>query len=315
MIEIRHLRYFAAVAEELHFGRAAERLHMAQSPLSHQIRQLERLLGVVLLERDHHVVGLTDAGRTFLDQAKSILASLDTAVEATQRAGRGEVGSIRIGYVSEMTADLLPESLRVHRARFPEITIELCQDLTGGLLEMFKHERLDVAFVRSPGSIEGLHYEELLREELFLATAARRRAGAEAPGLSTLTNETLILPSYEAARGLRHEIDQALAEAGIEAPLRREAMSPTAALLLVAAGAGVALIPSSVARSYPVAGVELQSLAEKPTTGGGICWRSDECSGVVLGFLATTRRVVAGNTPGRSTRRSQETRRGSLGMA
>lgn len=94
MVEVRHLRYFVAVAEELHFGRAARRLHMSQSPLSHQIRQLERNLDAELIDRAHHVVGLTDAGRAFVELARDILERFDRAFEVVGRAARGEVGTL-----------------------------------------------------------------------------------------------------------------------------------------------------------------------------------------------------------------------------
>ena len=292
MIEVRHLRYFVAVAEELHFGRAAERLHMAQSPLSHQIRQLERRLGVVLLERHHHVVGVTDAGRTFLEDARSILEDLDRAVERTRRAGLGEVGRIGVGYVPDMAGMVLARSLQAHRQRFPELTINLWQGMTGDLLEAIRDRRLDVGFVRSPGPLENLDYEELVRETLQVAVPEAWAAERDPLRLEALASETVVVPTHQTARGLRQEIEAAFHAAGV--PLRsvREASSPTATLLTVAAGAGIALVPASVMRMFPLPGVEFRELAERPTTTGGMCWRRGDPSLIVSNFLETSRQEV-----------------------
>lgn len=292
-VEIRHLRYFIAVAEEMHFGRAAERLHMAQSPLSHQIRQLEHRLGVTLLERDHHVVGLTDAGTALLEEARTVLAALERAVERTRRAGSGEVGRIAVGYVPEMTAEVLPRSLRTHRQRFPDVGIDLCQGMTGEILEALSERRLDVGFVRTPGTLDDLQYEDLVREDLFVA---RPEAPGSPPGpvdLSGLAGDTVIVPAFQTARGLRDDIEGAFTAAGLTLRSVREATSPTAMLLLVAAGAGVALVPASVARSFPLPGVDFQALASRPTTSGGMCWRRGDSSRILANFLDTTRSLVA----------------------
>ena len=299
VIEVRHLRYFIAVAEEMHFGRAAERLHMAQSPLSHQIRQLERRLGVTLLDRDHHVVGLTDAGAALLEEARAVLAALERAVERTRRAGGGEVGRIGVGYVPEMTAELLPRSLRTHRQRFPDVAIDLCQGMTGEILEALSDRRLDVGFVRTPGPLDDLHYEDLVREDLLVARpegpASAGSASDPAPvDLPHIGGETVIVPAFQTARGLREDIEAAFTRAGQSLRSVREATSPTAMLLLVAAGAGVALVPASVARSFPLPGVEFQSLASRPTTSGGMCWRRGDSSKILANFLDTTRGLVAG---------------------
>ena len=297
VIEVRHLRYFIAVAEEMHFGRAAERLHMAQSPLSHQIRQLERRLGVLLLERDHHVIGVTDAGATFLDEARAVLASLDRAVERTRRAGQGEVGRISVGYVPEMTAEVLPQSLRAHRQRFPDVAIDLCQGMTGGLLQALRERQVHVGFVRSPGASDDLWYEELVREELYVARPESTDADTGRIDLADLSGQTLLVPTLESARGLRQDIEAAMSSVRLAPRGVREATSPTAMLLLVAAGAGSALVPASVARSFPLPGVEFRSLVQAPTTSGGMCWRRGDTSSVVAAFLETTREVVE-NAPG-----------------
>lgn len=292
MIEFRHLRYFIAVAEEMHFGRAAERLHMAQSPLSHQIRQLERQLGVTLLERDHHVVGLTDAGEALLEESRAVLAGLDRAVERTRRAGAGEAGRICVGYVPEMIGELLPQSLHAHRQRYPDIAVELCQGTTGELLDALGERRVDVGFVRDPGPVEGLDYEELVRDELCLAVPEQDDPSPSPVDLAALDGRTVLLPAFQTVRSLREDIEAACAGAGLALRSPREASSLTAMLLMVAAGTGVALVPASVARSFPVAGVQFKRLASKPVTRLGMCWRRENPSRIVANFVDTTRGVA-----------------------
>ena len=124
-MELRHLRYFMTVAEELHFGRAAEKLHISQPPLSMQIRALERELGVTLLNRTQRHVSLTQAGNTLLQEARQILARLDQAVLMTRRAGRGEIGELAIGFISVADYNILPSLLREFRRRYPLVNLTL----------------------------------------------------------------------------------------------------------------------------------------------------------------------------------------------
>lgn len=292
MIELRHLRYFVAVAEEMHFGRAAERLHMAQSPLSQQIRQLEQRLGVVLLERDHHVVGLTAAGRTLLGDARSILERVEAAVERTRRAGLGQVGVLGVGYVAEMTVGPLPAILRAHRATHPDVAVELSPATTGELLGQLRSRRFDVVFVRSPGPAEGLEYEELRAEPLCVAAPEGHHLAGRSIRLTDLRDADVLVPSFRSAPGLRLDVDAACRRAGATPRRLREASSPASAVMMVAAGAGVALVPRSTVDHLALPGICCGPLAGRPTTTDGICWRRGETSDVVLEFLDTVREVA-----------------------
>ncbi len=294
MIEVRHLRSFVVVADELHFGRAAERLHMAQSPLSQQIRQLERQIGVELINRAHHVVGLTDAGHAFLREATTVLEDLDRAVHLARRASRGEVGTISVGFVSEVTADLLPLSLKAFKDAFPDIEVDLREGTTGRLLDALRQHQVDVAFVRSPGIVDDLDYEQLIQEALFAARPSAHPPWDGPRPLADLAHERFVLPGYQAAQGLRKDIDAACAEAGFEPDVSRETSPLTAVLLLVAAGAGVALVPASIVHSYPVPGIEYGQLSGPPVTTAGMAWRRRDPSRLTSNFLEVTR-VVASN--------------------
>jgi DNA-binding transcriptional LysR family regulator len=280
------------VAEELHFGRAAERLGMGQSPLSQQIRQLEGELGVVLIERGQRVVGLTDAGHTFLGVARALLSDLDHGARLTRRASRGEVGTILVGYVIEVTTDVLPLSLKAYREHFPDIEIELVAGTTGELLDGLRRHRLDVTFVRDPRPVDDLEYEQLLMESLFAALPSGHPMAGEHRRLAELADEAFVVPTYQAAQGLRRDIDAACAVAGFTPTVAREISPLTAVLLLVAAGAGVALLPAGVARSYPAPGVEFATLDGPPTTTIGMAWRHGESSQITTNFLDVTRHVA-----------------------
>jgi DNA-binding transcriptional LysR family regulator len=288
MMEIRHLRSFIAVAEELHFGRAAARLHMAQSPLSQHIRRIERELGVELLTRGHHVVGLTDAGRVFLAGARRTVAAMDETDDRTRRAARGEVGTIVVGYVSEVTVDLLPMSLKAFKESRPDIEVDLKEGTTGLLLDALRSREVDVIFARSPASVAGLRCEQLVNESLMAALPSD-----DAPDhlrLADLSSEHFVMPTHTAAEGLRHDIDEACSNAGFRPRVSRETSPLSAVLLLVAAGAGVAVIPASVAHLYPVPGLHYARLTDpEPVTTAGVAWRRGEDSRIVEKFLQVTR--------------------------
>ncbi|HWG73148.1 MAG TPA: LysR family transcriptional regulator [Acidimicrobiales bacterium] len=286
MVEVRHLRYFVAVADELHFGRAAERLHMSQSPLSHQIRQLERELGVDLIVRAHHVIGLTDAGQALLDVAQDIIERLDRVPGVVGRAGRGEVGTLTVGYVSEVTADLLPVGLAKFKERFPDVNLELLNGTTGPLLHGLRCKELDVAFVRAPSVIGEMNYRQLIVESLMAAVPKGHFASQDDQQLADLADEDFVMPTLSAAEGLRRDIDRECRAAGFTARVRREAFPLTTVLLFVAAGAGVALVPASVANQYPVPGIDYAHLkGPVPVTTAGVAWRPDDRSTIVANFL------------------------------
>ena len=172
-MELRHLRYFVAVAEELHFGRAARRLEMAQPPLSIQIQRLEKELGVKLLERTQRHVGLTAAGRVFLERARRVLEQAELAVHAAQRAGRGETGSLAVGFVGSATYGVLPEVLRLFRRRFPDVDLMLYEMGSTAQQRAVVEGRLHLGLIRTPrdnaGLDEALAQQVVQREPLVVA--------------------------------------------------------------------------------------------------------------------------------------------------
>jgi DNA-binding transcriptional LysR family regulator len=165
-MQLRHLRYFVAVAEELHFGRAAARVHGAQPALSRQIRSLEEEMGLRLFERDRRRVALTAAGVAFLDEARFLLGHVERAVAAARRAERGELGLLRIGYVPAVVGTGLPEIVRAFRQRFPGVDVRL-QEMNPALqVEGLLGKRVDVGFVRGPIDEPALAAQTVLEEPL-----------------------------------------------------------------------------------------------------------------------------------------------------
>jgi DNA-binding transcriptional LysR family regulator len=200
-MEMRHLRYFIAVAEEGHITRAAERLGMQQPPLSQQIKAIERELDVQLFRRRPRGVALTEAGRAFLDYARDITAHLDRALETTRRTARGEQGQIRVGITPTSPFNpFVPRVIRAFRETHPLIALTLTEYNSGDLIELLRNERLDAAFIRMyPAAPDGLVLSLLVNEAVIVALPEQHRlakagSGADAPlALRSLADETIIV--------------------------------------------------------------------------------------------------------------------------
>ena len=176
-VELRHLRYFVAVAEELHFGRAAERLHLAQPPLSQQIRKLEGILGYPLFDRTSRSVSLTAAGQVFLERAQRTLRNVQRDIEETQSIGRGEVGSLHIGFVGSAMLTVLPAIFRQYREAYPSVRLHLHESFTAKVIEGLQNGTLDAGLLRDGDPVEGL-VATTLYSEPFVAVLPARHPGA-----------------------------------------------------------------------------------------------------------------------------------------
>jgi DNA-binding transcriptional LysR family regulator len=293
-VELRHLRYFIAVAEERHFSRAAERLFMSQPPLSQQIQQLEREIGVPLLARTSRRVELTPAGESFLADARDILARADRAAERARRAARGEEGWLAIGFVGSATYDLLPEILRAFRAQYPDVALDLHELLGGEQASALRERRIHVGFARVPTPEEGIRQETIVREPLNAALpAAHRCALAPEVTLSDLAGEPFILyPRLLESSYAQHLLELCRA-AGFEAHVVQETGELHTAISLVAAGIGVSLVPASV-RTVGRSGVVYRPLAApSPTVELTVGYRADDASPVLPRFLRIVRGIAA----------------------
>ncbi len=254
-MELRHLRYFLAVAEEQHVTRAAERLGIEQPPLSRQIKALEHELGVQLFRRKARGVALTDAGRTLLENVRTILPRIDRAVETTKRSARGEEGQIRVGVAPTAPFHpFVPRVIRAFREAFPRVALTLEESLSNDLIMRLRNDLIDAAFIRTPPSdLAGLVISRLLEEPMMVAMPAehglhRRRARDTAIPLKALAGETFIVYGRGLGSGLYDATIAACHAAGFSPRLGQEAPRIVTTLNLVAAGLGVAIVPASVKR-------------------------------------------------------------------
>ena len=260
-MELRHLRYFVAVAEERHFGRAAARLHMAQPPLSQQIRNLEAELGVVLLRRTTRRVDLTAAGEAYLARARAILADVDDAAAEAGRVAEGMVGRVGLGCVGAATYSLLPALARTLREELPGIDFAfrgemLVPDQVAALID----GRIDLALLRPPVDEAALRVTTLRREGLIVALPeGHRLAARKRLRVADLRDEDLVVHAGQ-GRSVMHGLVTALCrEAGFEPRVRHEVAETSTLVTFVAAGLGVALVPEPVA-ALGVAGATYRPL-------------------------------------------------------
>ena len=247
-MELRHLRYFVAVAEELNFTRAAARLHIGQPPLSMQIRDLEGEMGVRLFERTQRRVALTPAGQCLLEHAYRILGGVREAVEAAQRAARGELGELRVGFTSSLPfTDLLPDALHAYRRRFPAVRLQLSEMFTPEQFGALARGELDVGFVRLQGgrAPDGIALREIARNPLRLVVnASHRLAGAAAISFAELRDEDFIGFPADVGTDLPAVLRGLCRQAGFEPRIVQTAREATTQIGLVGAGLGVAVLPA-----------------------------------------------------------------------
>jgi DNA-binding transcriptional LysR family regulator len=290
-VELRHLRYFVAVAEELHFGRAAERLVVSQPALSRQIRELERALGAELFARTSRRVRLTPTGEILLAEARLTLLQADRTLEATRRAGRGELGHLAVGYLGSVGHGILPPLVRAFRARRPEVGLLLYEALDNKQLDAIADRHLEVGFVRSPGRQEGLRMEALAEEPLAAVLAEDHPlAGRERISAGALADEPFILwPRYLSA-AVYDDIIAACRRDGFSPRITFEAAGASGALGLVAAGLGVSILVSSY-RNLRQAGVVFVPIDGLSST-LYLAWREGNRSPALATFLDTAREVA-----------------------
>ena len=246
-IEIRHLRYFIAVAEELHFGRAATRLNIAQPPLSQQIRRLEEMLGHALFLRTSREVRLTAAGEELLERARHTLRKIDADVSAVKRIGRGEAGALTVGFVGSGMLTALPKMLGRYRRQYPQVDLQLREFYTAGLVDALLNGTVDVGFLRDAGDIDGLHVETLLAEP-FVVVLPRKHVLAQQKtvAVKSLQHEPFVLfaRSYGSV-AWKKTIDVCEAH-GFTPRVVQEAPHWLTIMSLVGAGLGVTIAPACV---------------------------------------------------------------------
>lgn len=248
-LELRHLRYFVAVAEEMNFGRAAERLGIAQPGLSQQVRALEAIIGSRLLDRSRRAVRLTPAGEVLARQARETLAAADSALRAARRAGRGELGRLAVGYTASAAyTGVLTNILGGFRRICPEVELAVSAMTMQQQLEALAADRLDVCFIRPPvGLPMGVTSFPVLQEPVVIALPADHAlAGADMVPLAALAAETFVTPEHAPGVSFHHHTVVACQAAGFHPLLGPQGRDFVTVVSLVAVGLGVALVPRSV---------------------------------------------------------------------
>jgi DNA-binding transcriptional LysR family regulator len=300
-MELRHLRYFIAVAEEKHVTRAAERLGIQQPPLSQLIKAIERELDVQLFHRKPRWVELTDAGRALLDDARAILDRLDHAIEGTRRSARGEQGRISLGIAS--TAHFhpfVPGVIRAFRESFPLVSLTLEEGATSELIERLRNEEVDVAFIRTPfANTAGLVFNPLFEEKMLVALPSRHalaraeRNSDEPILLKALSAETFILYRRKDGPGLPEVVIAACHAAGFNPRIGQDAPRPASALNFVASGLGITIVPISLQRMH-LDGVVYRRLrgTNQPIAPLNLVSRRGDPSAVVRQFQNLVKRAV-----------------------
>jgi len=291
-IELRTLQYFVAVAEELNFGRAANRLQIAQPPLSRQIQRLERELGVELFQRLNRRIELTPAGRVLLQEAQLILAQVDI----TQRAGRGETGQLIVGFEGSFSYDIMPRAIKAFQDQYPEVELTVHEMTTGKQEQALLEKQIDLGFIVLPIDDPALSVETVLREKLVLVVPETHSLATQTDvKMADLDGEALIVGPHEKGCGLYLQILQSFAEAGVHPRIVQSTREIQMLLGFVAAGLGISLLPAAN-QYFQRPGVVYRSLPlPMPEIELAIAWRSENPSPILQHFLALVRNLVVQN--------------------
>jgi DNA-binding transcriptional LysR family regulator len=291
-MELRRLRYFVAVAEELSFNRAAQRLHISQPPLSNQIKRLEEELGVRLFERSSRGVQMTEAGELLLEEARRIFVQVDQTVRTVQHVGYGEVGHLTLGFVPSASNEVLPPILRTFRDRYPEVDLFLREMRPDRVVHQLHNRQIDAGFLYLPLEDASLSIECVSREPLVLALAETHPLASEPRvGLQAVAEEPFILPArYQRMPGLYGQVTKACRQAGfVPNAVQKDVWLMQTIVGLVAGGTGVALVPASL-RNLHRKGVVYKSVyGLSPTVELGVIWRRDDRNAVLDSFLRVAR--------------------------
>src|SRR5918998_179429 len=294
-MDLRQLRYFVAVAEESHFGRAAQRLHMSQPPLSTQIKALEAELGVELLNRSTRQVALTDAGRTFLERARAILAAVEEAREAARGAEHGAQGRLHVGFISSATLSLLPPSIRLFRERFAGVELELKELTSAQQIDALYEGGIRVGLVRLPLRAPGIRLEPVLEERLVVALpSGHALEGLDRVSLEAIADLPLIFFTRQLIPGFHAQIVELFQRVGAFPKVAQHAVHLQTIVGLVASGVGIAILPSSAERVSREDAVYRALDVPDAKSWMGLAWVEGDESKLVKNFVRTVREVAGG---------------------
>lgn len=288
-MELRHLRYFVTVAEELHFGRAAKRLNMSQPPLSRQIQELEDELGFPLFVRTYHKLELTGAGQVYLIQVKRILDQLEVARQHAIAIARGRKGHLRIGYGVHLPESYLPRVVAAFSAEC-HVDIDILEAPSPRVLKMLRERGVDVAFVMEPFAKTGLLVRELMREPLMIVVAAGHKlATIPLSDLKQLAMEDFIVCRRYEEPGFRELVEGLCRNAGFTPRVKQAVDNKQTTLDLIAEGLGVSIIPSS--ETSPSDRVRYLPFPNPtPHLTSAVAWRDDTQTETIASFVKIAER-------------------------
>lgn len=291
-MDLRQLRYFVALAEEGHFGRAAERVFVVQQALSGSIRNLEDELGVRLFERTTRRVQLTPAGHEFLIGARQVLGLVEQTADRARRAARGEVGRLAVGFVSGLAFGGLPEVVRTFRARCPHVAVELLELTAAEQEQALRERRIDVGFVLLPVRDPALAREAMWREPLIVALpSGHPLAARERLRLADLADEDFVFFPRHVRAAYFDQVMSLSTASGFQPRIVQEAIEVPTLLSLVAAGIGV-FLPIRFFSKLALPGVTYRPLEDAPVVEIDAAWRREDTTPVVQQFLAVGREVL-----------------------
>jgi DNA-binding transcriptional LysR family regulator len=296
-MELRHLRYFVAVAEELSFTRASERLHIGQPPLSQQIQALEEEIGATLFDRSRRTIRLTEAGRIFLDDARRILRLTDQAAETAHRVQRGEIGQIKIGFTkSSAFTEIFPQIIQTYRSRYPNVNLLFHEMSTMRQLSGLSDYSLDVGFIRpAPETEIPSNFSLALLERHPLAVVVHeghRLIKAKRVSLNELKDEGIIMFPRDEGTTLNPLVHRLCTEAGFEPKIAMEAREAATIIGLVAAGCGIAILPY-VFHTIGIKGTHFRLIGSSTAmTDLTLASRSHEASSTTRAFLEIAKELT-----------------------
>ena len=289
-MELRHLRYFIAVAEELHFGRAAQQLGISQPPLSQQIQALEQELGARLFERNNRRVELSEAGRLFLEEARLVLAQVEKAADVARRAQLGELGEMKIGFTSSAPfTSRIPQAIHAFRRRFPSVHLNLKEMSSREVVEAVFDETIEVGLMRPMPLPEGIACTELFREPLVaVLNASHPLASGSEQGLymQALAHEPFVFFPRSYGSGLHAQLLSLARQAGFNPHFAQEAGEAMTIIGLVSAGLGVSVLPASFQRMRIEGVVYRTLLDEQAMTAVWLVRREASGSAMANAFVA-----------------------------
>jgi DNA-binding transcriptional LysR family regulator len=295
-MELRQLRAAVAVADHLHFGRAAAELGIAQPPLSQAIKVLEGELGVSLFERSTRHVRLTPAGQAFVDQVRTALSILERASVLARSAGRGDAGELVVGMVGSTVLQLLPAVMRVYRARYPDVTVRFVELPTAAQVERLRDQTLDLGFLRPPLAAPADAELDLLpvhREPLVVVLPkGHRLADRERVTIRSLAREPFVRFPRQLGPGLYDQISALCRHGGFEPSVVQEAEQMQTIVGLVAAGCGVSIVPASVSAFAPLGAVFVKLSPATPPVELALAAPKGRTTPVAANFITTVRDVT-----------------------